>query len=52
MAGRWNNSNKKPPRRAAKEPPGVTPSLIEPQLATLVNRPPTDGDWSYEIKFK
>jgi len=51
VAGRWNNANKKPPRRAAKEPPGVIPSLIEPQLATLVNRPPTDGDWSYEIKF-
>nr|WP_213769143.1 DNA ligase D [Caballeronia sp. dw_19] len=27
------------------------PSLIEPQLATLVNRPPSDGEWSYEIKF-
>jgi len=33
------------------EPPGVTPSLIEPQLATLVNRAPTSGEWSYEIKF-
>lgn len=51
MAGRWNNSNKKPPRRAVNEPPGVTPSLIEPQLATLVNRAPTSGEWSYEIKF-
>jgi bifunctional non-homologous end joining protein LigD len=27
------------------------PSLIEPQLATLVNRAPSDGEWSYEIKF-
>ncbi|MDB5780993.1 DNA ligase D [Caballeronia mineralivorans] len=27
------------------------PSLIEPQLATLVNRAPTVGEWSYEIKF-
>jgi len=27
------------------------PSLIEPQLATLVNRLPTEGEWSYEIKF-
>lgn len=26
------------------------PSLLEPQLATLVDRPPA-GDWSYEIKF-
>ncbi|MGF6370888.1 ATP-dependent DNA ligase [Paraburkholderia sp. RAU6.4a] len=27
------------------------PLLIEPQLATLVERHPTNGDWSYEIKF-
>ena len=27
------------------------PSLIEPQLATLVNRAPSEGEWSYEIKF-
>ncbi|WP_063828921.1 ATP-dependent DNA ligase [Paraburkholderia sprentiae] len=27
------------------------PSLIEPQLATLADRPPKGGDWSYEIKF-
>ncbi|SAL88430.1 ATP dependent DNA ligase [Caballeronia arvi] len=27
------------------------PALIEPQLATLVERHPAKGDWSYEIKF-
>lgn len=27
------------------------PPVIEPQLVTLVERRPTDGDWSYEIKF-
>lgn len=27
------------------------PSLIEPQLATLANRPPAGASWSYEIKF-
>jgi bifunctional non-homologous end joining protein LigD len=27
------------------------PALIEPQLATLVERHPVEGDWSYEIKF-
>ena len=27
------------------------PALIQPQLATLVDRPPKGGDWSYEIKF-
>lgn len=51
MVGRWNNANKKPPRRAAKEPPGVTPLLIEPQPNKLVNRPPTNGDWSYLDRF-
>ncbi|MDR5806470.1 hypothetical protein P9292_41575 [Caballeronia sp. LZ001] len=27
------------------------PALIEPQLATLAERHPAKGDWSYEIKF-
>ncbi|SAL78172.1 ATP dependent DNA ligase [Caballeronia telluris] len=27
------------------------PPLIEPELATLVQHHPADGDWSYEIKF-
>jgi hypothetical protein len=28
------------------------PSAIEPQLATLVARPPARGEWSWEIKYK
>jgi bifunctional non-homologous end joining protein LigD len=27
------------------------PPTLEPQLATLVTKPPTHGDWLYEIKF-
>lgn len=27
------------------------PKTLTPQLATLVDRPPQDGDWLYEIKF-
>jgi len=27
------------------------PESIAPQLATLARRPPTSGDWIYEIKF-
>nr|WP_310005166.1 DNA ligase D [Caballeronia sp. LZ043] len=27
------------------------PALVEPQLATLAERHPAKGDWSYEIKF-
>jgi bifunctional non-homologous end joining protein LigD len=27
------------------------PTVIEPELATLLSRAPTGGDWSYEIKF-
>jgi bifunctional non-homologous end joining protein LigD len=51
MAGRWSSPSKKVPRPVAPDPPGAMPSLIEPQLATLVNRAPTAGEWSYEIKF-
>ena len=31
--------------------PGPIPSTITPQLATLVNEPPTGDDWIFEIKF-
>ena len=27
------------------------PATLEPQLATLVESPPPDGDWLYELKF-
>jgi bifunctional non-homologous end joining protein LigD len=51
MPGRWGPSSKKAPIRPTRDAPGTLPSLIEPQLATLVNRAPTEGEWSYEIKF-
>jgi bifunctional non-homologous end joining protein LigD len=31
--------------------PGSIPSLLAPQLATLVERVPANDDWSYEIKY-
>lgn len=31
--------------------PGPVPTQFAPQLATLVENIPTEGDWSYEIKF-
>jgi bifunctional non-homologous end joining protein LigD len=48
--GRWRFGGKRRPERVA-DAPGAMPSLIEPELATLVRRPPVHGDWSYEIKF-
>ena len=50
MPGRWSTP-RKPARRVVEDPPGAMPSVIEPQLATLVSRAPADGDWSYEIKY-
>lgn len=50
--GRWGrgrpNTVVVPPQ--ARGETGL-PALIQPQLATLVDRPPKGGDWSYEIKF-
>lgn len=40
-----------PKQRAAKPRPAAMPSFIPPQLATLVDRPPTGGGWSYEVKY-
>jgi len=31
--------------------PGSIPPTLAPQMATLVDNIPTNGDWSYEIKF-
>lgn len=51
MPGRWNSARS--PRRArGDDAPGQQPSLIEPQLATLVDRPPPAHGWSYEIKVR
>jgi bifunctional non-homologous end joining protein LigD len=51
MAGRWHASRTKRTAPVATDAPGSMPSLIEPQLATLVDRAPGFDDWSYEIKF-
>lgn len=43
----------KPAKKPAKVKPKATasvPATLEPQLATLVDKPPS-GDWLYEIKF-
>ncbi|MBP0588286.1 DNA ligase D [Paraburkholderia sp. LEh10] len=48
--GRWNSS-RTTRIRARATAAGEMPVLIEPQLATLVERHPTAGQWSYEIKF-
>ncbi|NVI04132.1 DNA ligase D [Paraburkholderia youngii] len=50
MSSRWNSSRTRRARTPVDEP-GTFPVLIEPQLATLVDRAPAGGDWSYEIKF-
>ncbi|SAK75681.1 DNA polymerase [Caballeronia temeraria] len=48
--GRWNGS-RATRVRAPETAPGEMPVLIEPQLATLIDRHPPEGEWSYEIKF-
>ncbi|MDR5763114.1 DNA ligase D [Caballeronia sp. LZ035] len=48
--GRWTGS-RATRVRAPDTAPGEMPALIEPQLATLVERHPVKGKWSYEIKF-
>jgi bifunctional non-homologous end joining protein LigD len=50
MASRWSSAARGR-RPVVVEEPGAMPSVIEPQLATLAERPPARGDWSYEIKF-
>ncbi|WP_454056544.1 DNA ligase D [Cupriavidus sp. Marseille-Q8015] len=37
-----------PPTGASK---AALPLALAPQLATLVEAPPTDGEWQYEVKF-
>ncbi|MGY6119621.1 hypothetical protein ACW9YQ_07555 [Paraburkholderia strydomiana] len=49
--GRWNRANPARVAAQADQNEGGPPALIQPQLATLVDRPPKGGDWSYEIKF-
>jgi bifunctional non-homologous end joining protein LigD len=48
--GRWSRAPSARGRKPSAEEETGLPSLIEPQLATLADRPPKGGDWSYEIK--
>ena len=46
----------KPPRRKPETKKGAAPSVpipefVPPQLCTLVERPPSGGEWVHEIKF-
>ncbi|MGA8756690.1 MAG: DNA ligase D [Stellaceae bacterium] len=46
----------KPPRRKPEAKKGAAPSVpipefVPPQLCTLVERPPSGGEWVHEIKF-
>ncbi|AGZ35694.1 MAG: DNA ligase D [Pseudomonas sp.] len=45
---RPTNARPAKPRRKAK--PSALPDKLQPQLATLVDSPPS-GDWHYEVKF-
>jgi bifunctional non-homologous end joining protein LigD len=50
--GRWSRGRSKAVAVAPYAQGGTgLPALIQPQLATLVDRPPKGGDWSYEIKL-
>ncbi|TCT85984.1 DNA ligase D-like protein (predicted 3'-phosphoesterase) [Pseudomonas sp. LP_4_YM] len=40
-----------PPKQAAKSKSGKLPDHLQPQLATLVDSPPS-GEWRYEVKSK
>lgn len=47
-AERVSESSVHPPERAI---PATLPRTLEPQLATLVDAPPSHGEWDYEVKF-
>ncbi|WP_084534247.1 DNA ligase D [Paraburkholderia dilworthii] len=49
--GRWSRGRGKAVATPLQSEEGALPVLISPQLATLVDRVPKGGDWSYEIKF-
>ena len=54
----WNSnrddkaqSKPAPAPKRVKPTSGPAPTFIEPQLARLVDRPPSDAGWAHEIKF-
>ncbi|MGF6915977.1 DNA ligase D [Paraburkholderia sp. 40] len=49
--GRWSRGRGKAVASPLQSEEGALPLLISPQLATLVDRAPKGGDWSYEVKF-
>ena len=53
-AQKQNGSENKPPpqtERALKRLPSANARFVEPMKARLVEKPPTHGDWLYELKF-
>ena len=53
-AQKQNGSENKPPpqtERALKRLPSAKARFVEPMKARLVEKPPTHGDWLYELKF-
>ncbi|UGS91551.1 DNA ligase D [Ralstonia wenshanensis] len=49
--GRTERSEPAQVRPPAGAVPATLPRTLEPQLATLVDGPPTHGEWDYEVKF-
>jgi bifunctional non-homologous end joining protein LigD len=47
----WPSKRAAASKRAGKRAAGAMPRFIEPQLATLVDRPPGSADWVHEVKF-
>jgi bifunctional non-homologous end joining protein LigD len=48
----WLSDRGKPaPPKARRRPSGRVPEIVEPELATLVEKPPEGDDWLHEIKF-
>lgn len=43
-------SVKRAPKRSTRAVRAELPQFVSPQLATLVDEPPTRGDWIYEVK--
>jgi bifunctional non-homologous end joining protein LigD len=44
-------ARERPAAEALPKLPSAKPSFIEPMKAKLVEKPPADGDWIYELKF-
>jgi bifunctional non-homologous end joining protein LigD len=52
--GRWEAADRRQGHRSAMslpELPSAKPRFIEPMKPRLLEKPPTGGDWMYELKF-